>query len=171
MILSGDEFGRTQQGNNNAYCQDNEISWLDWRLAEREAGLLRFFQLMIGFRRNCPLLRRANFELNGENGFHITWHGVKRAKPDWCTDSRTVAMQLTQLQDEHGRDDLHFIANAYDGDLEFELPLIGEREWFRIVDTALDSPLDIAEEGLEFPLLSQEDYLVKAHSVVMFVAK
>jgi glycogen operon protein len=171
MILAGDEIGRTQQGNNNAYCQDNEISWVDWSLAEKNAGLLRFFQLMIAFRKRCPLLRRQSFQLHGEGGFHITWHGIKRAKPDWGHDSRTLAMQLTQVHDEHARDDLHFIANAYSGDLDFELPQIAEREWFRVADTAQPSPLDIAEDGQEFPLLSQERYLLKARSVAIFVAK
>jgi isoamylase len=171
MVLSGDEIGRTQQGNNNAYCQDNEISWLDWRMADSNADLLRFFQLMIAFRKRCPLLRRSTFELNGENGFHITWHGTKRAKPDWSYESRTVAMQLTQLYGGNHRDDLHFIASAYSGDLDFELPQIGEREWFRLADTALASPQDIAEQDQEFPLLSQESYMVKAHSVAIFVAK
>jgi glycogen operon protein len=186
MILAGDEIGRTQQGNNNAYCQDNEISWLDWRLAEKNAGLLRFFQLMIAFRKRCALLRRSTFQLNGEGGFHISWHGTKRMKPDWSSESRSVAMQLTQLHrglqvpatfaenwaDQSGpRDDLHFIANAYSGDLEFELPQIGEHEWFRVVDTAEASPLDIAEDGQEFPLLSQESYIVKARSVAIFVSK
>ena len=80
-------------------------------------------------------------------------------------------MQLTQFNADGSRDDLHFIANAHCGDLEFELPQIGEREWFRLVDTALPSPHDIAEDGQEFPLLSQESYQVKARSVVMFVAK
>jgi glycogen operon protein len=171
MIRAGDEIGRTQQGNNNAYCQDNEISWLDWRLAETNAGLLRFFQLLIAFRKRCALLRRDSFHFNGEGGFHITWHGVKRVKPDWGHESRSVAMQLTQLHNDEGRDDLHFVANAYSGDLEFELPEIGEHEWFRLVDTAQASPLDIAEEGQEFPLLSQESYLVKARSVAIFVNK
>ena len=91
---------------------------------------------MIAFRKRCPLLRRADFQLNGEGGFHITWHGVKRMKPDWGHASRTVAMQLTQLHEGDARDDLHFIANAYWEDLEFELPQIGDREWFRLVDTA-----------------------------------
>ena len=171
MILAGDELGRTQQGNNNAYCQDNEISWVDWRMAQQNAGLLRFFQLMIAFRKRCPLLRRESFELHGEGGFHINWHGVKRMTPDWGHESRTVAMQLTQLHDGEPRQDLHFIANSYWDDLDFELPQIGEHEWFRLVDTALASPQDIAEEGQEFPLLSQESYRVKAHSVAIFVAK
>jgi glycogen operon protein len=171
MILSGDEMGRTQQGNNNAYCQDNEISWVDWRMAESNAGLLRFFQLMIAFRKRSALMRRATFAMNGEGGFHITWHGTKRVKPDWGYESRTLAMQLTQLNADGSRDDHHFIANAYSGDLDFELPQIGEREWFRLVDTALSSPIDIAEDGQEFPLLSQESYPVQARSVVIFVAK
>ena len=171
MILAGDEMARTQQGNNNAYCQDNEISWLDWRMMASHADLLRFFQLLIAFRKRCPLLRRESFQLHGEGGFHITWHGVKRMQPDWGYDSRTVAMQLTQLHADGSREDLHFIANAYSGDLQFELPQIGQHEWFRLVDTALTSPKDIAEEGLEFPLLTQESYLVRAHSVTIFVSK
>jgi len=171
MILSGDEIGRTQQGNNNAYCQDNEISWVDWRMADSHAGLLRFFQLMIAFRKRSHLLRRVSFQLHGEGGFHITWHGVKRMQPDWSSPSRTIALQLTQLQDNGARDDVHFIANAYTGELDFDLPQIGEREWFRLLDTALPSPQDIAEEHQEFPLLSQESYRVQPHSVVIFVAK
>ena len=92
-------------------------------------------------------------------------------KPDWRDCSRTMAMQLTQLNADESRDDVFFIANAYSGDLEFELPQIGEREWFRLVDTAQASPQDVAEEGQEFPLLSQESYLVKGRSVAVFVAK
>ena len=171
MLLAGDELGRTQRGNNNAYCQDNDISWVDWRMAESDAGLLRFFQQMIAFRRRTKLLRRDSFELNGEGRFHITWHGTKRMKPDWSDCSRSIAMQLTQIHDEHTRDDLFFIANAYEGDLDFELPQIGEREWFRVVDTAQPSPSDVAEDGQEFPLLSQESYAVQARSVAVFVAK
>ncbi len=171
MITAGDEICRTQQGNNNAYCQDNDISWVDWRMAESNAGLLRFFQQMIAFRKRTRLLRRDSFELNGEGGFHITWHGTQRMKADWRDCSRSVAMQLTQIHDEHMRDDLFLVANSYEGDLEFELPQIGEREWFRVVDTAQPSPSDVAEDGQEFPLLSQESYAVKGRSVVVFVAK
>ena len=171
MILAGDEIGRTQQGNNNAYCQDNEVSWVDWRMAESNAGLLRFFQLMIAFRKRCPLLRRESFQLHGEGGFHITWHGIKRMRPDWSEASRTVAMQLTQLQENGPREDLHFIASAYWEELDFELPQIGEREWFRLADTSLPSPHDIADDDQEFPLLSQESYRVQPRSVVIFIAK
>ena len=80
-------------------------------------------------------------------------------------------MQWTQLHPDGSRDDLHFIAHAHWDDAEFELPDIGKREWFRLVDTALPSPQDIADEGQEFPLLSQESYPVQGRSVAIFVAK
>jgi glycogen operon protein len=171
MILAGDEIGRTQQGNNNAYCQDNDISWVDWDLAKDNAGLLRFFQLMIAFRKRCPMLHRDTFVLDGTTGFHVTWHGKKRLSSDWSSESRSLAMQWTQLHPDGSREDLHFIAHSHWEDATFELPDIGQREWFRLADTALPSPLDIADDGQEFPLLSQDQYPVKARSVVIFVAK
>src|SRR5262249_56802624 len=77
MILAGDEFGRTQCGNNNAYCQDNELSWVDWRLLDTNADLFRFFKLLIGLRRTHPLLRREAFDLDEErHTCQIAWHGV-----------------------------------------------------------------------------------------------
>ncbi len=171
MILAGDEFERTQLGNNNAYCQDNEISWVNWHMADSNADLVRFFRLLIDFRKRSPLLRRSTFNFSGSDGFHVTWHGVKRMQPDWSYDSHTVAMQLTQFAPDGGRQDLHFIANAHWDDHEFELPQIGEYEWFRLVDTSQPSPHDIADDGQEFPLLSQDSFTVKARSVVVFVGK
>jgi isoamylase len=171
MLLAGDEMGRTQQGNNNAYCQDNNVSWMNWDLATENAGLVRFFQLLIAFRKRCPMLRRDTFALDAGTGFHVTWHGQKRLSADWGPESRSVAMQWTQLHPDGTRDDLHFIAQAHWEDQEFELPDIGKREWFRLVDTSLAAPQDVAEEGQEYPLPSQETYAVKARSVVIFVAK
>jgi glycogen operon protein len=140
-------------------------------MAETNAELLRFFRLMTAFRKRCPLLRRTDLQLHGENGFHITWHGTKRMQADWMAESRSLAMQLTQLNPDGSREDLHFIANAYFGALDFELPQIGQQEWFRLADTAQPSPNDIAEDGQEFPLLSQDSYMVQARSVAIFVAK
>jgi len=171
MVTAGDEFARTQQGNNNAYCQDNEISWVNWHMAEANADLVRFFSLLIDFRKRTQLLRRSTFNFSGSDGFHVTWHGVKRMAPDWGYDSRTLAMQLTQLNPDGSRQDVHFIANAHWEDHDFELPQIGEYEWFRLVDTSQLSPNDIAADGQEFPLLSQESYTVKARSVVVLVGK
>jgi glycogen operon protein len=171
MMLAGDEFARTQQGNNNAYCQDNEISWVNWRLAENNADLVRFFRLLIAFRKRSSLVRRSRFAFHGEDGFYVTWHGMKRDQPGWDYESRVIAMQLTQLGVNGTREDMHFIANAHWEDHDFDLPQIGEREWFRLADTAQLSPLDVAEDGQEFPLLSQDSYLVRARSVAVFVSK
>ena len=92
-------------------------------------------------------------------------------QPDWSYDSRAVAMQLTQFNADGSRQDLHFIANAHWEDHEFELPQIGEYEWFRMADTSLPSPHDIADDGQEFPLVSQDSYVVRSRSVTVFVAK
>ncbi len=113
MLLSGDEMGRTQQGNNNAYCQDNDISWINWDLAKQNAGLVRFFQLMIAFRKRCPMLRRDTFALDGSTGFHVTWHGTKRMSADWGPESRSLGMQWTQTYPDGSRQDLHFIAHSH----------------------------------------------------------
>ncbi len=164
MITAGDEFARTQQGNNNAYCQDNEISWVDWHNAESHADLVRFFRLLIAFRKRTPRLRRSTFNFSGSDGFHVTWHGVKRMQPDWSYDSRSIAVQFTQFEPDGSRQDVHLVANAHWEDREFELPQIGEYEWFRLIDTSLPSPNDIAEDGQEFPLLSQESYTAKSRS-------
>jgi glycogen operon protein len=172
MMLSGDEIGRTQQGNNNAYCQDNDVSWLNWDMAKDNADLLRFFQLMIAFRKRCAMLRRDTFTLDGGTGFHVTWHGAKRMSADWGAESRSLAMQWTQTHADGSRDDVHFIAHAHWEDLRFELPeLGGAKKWYRLVDTAQASPQDIAEEGKEYALRTQNSYNVKARSVVIFVAK
>jgi glycogen operon protein len=171
MILAGDEFARTQQGNNNAYCQDNEISWINWQFANANGDLVRFFRLLIAFRKKSSLLRRPRFAFNGEDGFYVRWHGVKRMQPDWGYESRSIAMQLTQLGANGAREDLHFIANAHWEAHDFELPQIGEREWFRLADTAQLTPMDISEDGQEFPLSSQDSYTVKARSVAVFVSK
>jgi len=90
---------------------------------------------------------------------------------DWDHQSRTLAMQLTQLQPDGSCEDLHFIANSYTDPLDFELPLIGEYEWFRLGDSAQKSPLDIADDGQEFRLLLQESYTMLPKSVAIFVAK
>jgi isoamylase len=171
MILAGDELGRTQQGNNNAYCQDNDVSWVNWNLATENADLVRFFQLMIAFRKRSPMLRRDTFTLDGGTGFHVTWHGSKRMAADWSPQSRSIAMQWTQTHSDGSREDLHFIAHAHWEDSNFELPEIGQGKWFRLVDTALPPPQDIAEEGKEFALPSQDSYPIKARSVAIFVAR
>jgi isoamylase len=113
MILAGDEFGRTQCGNNNAYCQDNERSWVDWRLLEANSDLLRFFKLLIQFRLEHWLLRREEYDLNEEDrSLHIAWHSAELGKPDWSWESHSRVMHLHSV--EGGElDNIYFIAHAH----------------------------------------------------------
>jgi glycogen operon protein len=130
MLLAGDEFGRTQHGNNNAYCQDNETGWVNWDYAERNQDLLDFVRRLIRFRHEHPILRRQGFSAGN---VWIHWHGVRLGAPDWSSDSHSLAMHV------HGNeDDVYVIANAWSGDLDFELPP-GIR-WMRTIDTAALDP-------------------------------
>ena len=98
MILAGDEFLRTQQGNNNAWCQDNEISWVDWRLAEKNADFLRFMRMLIALRKRHPALRRRAFFRGAGPDEDLTpdifWHGVEPDEPAFTTEGQTIAYTL-----------------------------------------------------------------------------
>jgi len=167
MILMGDELRRTQRGNNNAYCQDNEISWLDWRLLDQYADVHRFVRLLIERR----LLRQTGLELEGESlnrllqGADKAWHGVKLNQPDWSDNSHSLAFSA-----EIRREKLliYLILNAYWEPLEFELPAIGG-PWCRWIDTTLDSPRDIVPWQDSTPV-SASTYAAGPRSVVVLFA-
>jgi isoamylase len=145
MILMGDEVRRTQAGNNNAYCQDNEISWFDWSLVDAHADVLRFAALLIE-RRLLRAVEHEDLHLSLNQMLRqakCSWHGVKLDQPDWSDGSHSVAFTAELLHD-HMR--FHLILNAYWEPLEFELPQTGEGRngpWRRWIDTALETPNDI----------------------------
>jgi isoamylase len=168
MLLMGDEVRRTQQGNNNAYCQDNEISWFDWSLCERNADVLRFVRNMI----------RLRLDFNqGAKGVRITledylskarveWHGVQIGKPDWGENSHSVAFTLHNIPVSQVR---YVAINAYWQPLEFGLPPVkgdSDAAWLRLMDTSLPSPDDISEEG-ERSVVAGASYIVNPRSIVM----
>ncbi len=159
FLLQGDEFGRTQQGNNNAYCQDSEISWVNWKLAESNAGLLRFTRMMIALRKR--------FFASDKEGLsnRIRWHGP-RGEPDWGECSRTLAFHL---HGEAGLPDLFVICNAHWETQRFHLPH-HPGHWRRLVDTNLPSPCDIVEEQHAVPLHPSDHYLVSPRSTVILMA-
>jgi isoamylase len=144
MILMGDEARRTQFGNNNAYCQDNETSWFDWRLVRKHEDVHRFMILVNARRRLRKIeIERQRISLNQLlRGTNLTWHGVKVGQPDWRSSSHSIALTV-DLPDESLT--LHLIANAYWEALDFELPHTTGREtsWRRWINTGLDSPQDI----------------------------
>jgi len=168
MISMGDEVRRTQRGNNNAYCQDNEISWLDWGLVRQHADVHRFVSLLNARR----LLRdmeheRRRVSLN-QLIRHATkaWHGVKLGQPDWSDQSHSLAFSAELRQDGLC---VHVILNAYWGPLTFELPPSGDTgtgPWRRWIDTSLGSPQDIVPWQAA-PALSGRTYGAGARSVVV----
>jgi glycogen operon protein len=169
MILMGDEVRQTQGGNNNAYCHDNETSWLDWTLLTKHADVLRFVRLLVARR----LLRDVGYESRRESlntmirQANKAWHGARLHQPDWGDHSHSVAFGA-ELQKEGVL--FHFILNAYWEPLDFELPrLQGGAAWRRWIDTALASPDDIVPWG-EAPPLAGSLYRVADRSVVMLYA-
>jgi len=171
MLLAGDEFRRTQRGNNNAYCHDNEVSWIDWRRLEQERDLFRFTQGMIRFRKQHPNLRRRHY-FWGETDEHgrpdIVWHGVTLGAPDWRHVSRSLAFTLAGF----GRDaDLHVMINMWTEDLDFEVPApLPGLAWARAIDTSAAPPADVPDEGHE-PAITGPVCRVPARSVSVLLSR
>jgi len=170
MITAGDEIRRTQGGNNNAYCQDSEISWIDWTRAEKHSDVLRFFHEMIALRLRHPLLRRGSFftgETNVRGLRDITWHGTTLNQPAWNDPgARLLAVTFGGSDAEV---DLHLMMNMSDGNARFELPVAIRHSWQRVLDTSLLSPDDIvpAGEGVD---IEGNEYLVNSRSIVLLVS-
>ncbi len=167
MLLMGDEVRRTQRGNNNAYCHDNEISWFDWRLVERHADILRFVKLLNSFRQRRDLTTvssRSSLNQLLEKA-RIQWSGVDLNCPDWSDDSHSLAITLESLR---GPVLLHGIFNAYWEALAFAVPPppTSHQCWRRCIDTALTSPHDISpiEEAAVF---TGTRYVAQPRSVVL----
>jgi glycogen operon protein len=171
MILSGDEVRRTQQGNNNAYCQDNQISWFDWRLVAGRADLFRFWKLMIDFRRRHGAVHRSRFfegKVNQRGLPDVSWHGCQLLRPGWDDpNARALAFTLAGFGAE---EDIHVMLNMDAQGLDFELPVVKGRQWHLVVDTAKPSPQDIIDPGKEQPLAGQQIH-VEGRSVVVLVSR
>jgi glycogen operon protein len=171
MLVAGDEVRRTQGGNNNAYCQDNQTSWFDWTLVEKNRDLFRFWKHMIDFRKRHASLRRPTFfsaAVNERGMPEVVWHGTKLNSPGWNDpDGRALGITLAGFR---GEEDIHIMLNMYWEALHFELPPVAGRVWFRAVDTSLTSPLDIAEPGSEAPIAGST-YPVGQRSVVVLISR
>jgi glycogen operon protein len=172
MLLMGDEVRRTQLGNNNAYCQDNEISWFDWSLVEKHADILRFVQRLIHVRLNLDVLRGDSSASLTEflHQAKIQWHGVTLNRPDWKDGSHSLAMTMQCLRETCA---FHFMLNMYWEALTFELPLPAggpSARWRRVLDTYLPSPDDICEQE-SAPPVNAAKYKVGPRSVVVLVSQ
>ena len=171
MLLMGDEVRRTQGGNNNPYCQDNETSWFDWTLLDKEADLHRFVKLLLSRR----VLRRFDGEQQRVSLNQLlrharkAWHGTKLNQPDWSNQSHSLAVSASVWSEKLC---FHLILNAYWEPLEFELPdetAAHGNPWRRWIDTSLASPDDIIDWPTA-PIISDHIYRAGPRSVVVLIA-
>lgn len=170
MLAMGDELCRSQAGNNNAYCQDNPISWFNWNLLQHHADLHRFVRELIAYR------QRRDFVVDGEplslsellRRHQVSWHGVEPDRPDWSEQSHSLAMTLTSASH---RFRLCLMANAWWEPLHFTLPPadFGNEQWHRWIDTARPSPDDITAWE-QAPVIEQPSLTVADRSVVVLFA-
>ena len=170
MLVMGDEVRRSQRGNNNAYCQDNDTSWFDWNLLSKHTDVLRFVKLLIELRvmRDVEHERRRVSLSQVPGEVKHAWHGVKLNQPDWSPVSHSLALGA-ELKNEGLL--LHIILSAYWEALDFELPTLrnGRENWRRWIDTALDPPHEICEWNKAAPVPGGT-YRAGARSVVVLIA-
>lgn len=133
MLLGGDEFRRTQAGNNNAYCQDNPVSWYDWSLVQRNAELVRFVRRLIALRKAHPVLRAETFYRDTD----VTWLGPAGGQPDWHGPDNLLGCSVRA-----GRAALCLLFNASERACQFVLPTLTTGEWQVAIDTSKDTPSD-----------------------------
>ncbi|MCS5421213.1 MULTISPECIES: glycogen debranching protein GlgX [Psychrilyobacter] len=177
MILSGDEFGNTQFGNNNAYCQDNEISWLNWDLVKENNDLFSYFKNIIAFRKAYPVLRVTRFDsYHTDAGYpEISWHGTKAWNFNYDSLSYTVGVMFFGSAEKYGTEDDEFIYMAMNSHWKthgFELPVLpGEKSWYVAVNTDMPSGEDFWPQGKEQKLKNQKKILVGSRSVIVLISK
>lgn len=165
MLLGGDEFRRTQGGNNNAWCQDNETSWVDWNLLEQHRELHRFVRELLAFRRAHPVLSRERFYTEAE----IQWFGPDGNVPDWFDPS---ARQLACRIREDAHDGLFLIFNAGSECVDFRVPEApDDRHWHRVVDTHRPAPEDIASPGRALRLDAPVAYQVAPRTGIVLATR
>ena len=176
MLLMGDEFARTQKGNNNAYCQDNEINWVDWSRKEKNSDIFYFTKKVIEFRKKHHSLKREHFfadkDLSGDGIADITWHGIDSFNPDWASHSRTLAFMISGNdfidEDTPPDNDIYVVFNSYDKALEFELPKLNGKKWYRVIDTHMIHGHDFLDIPLE---VHGKKYKVMDRSAIVLISK
>ena len=180
MILGGDEIGRTQNGNNNAYCQDNEISWYDWSLLEKNAQLYRFVKEVITFRRHHPGFMRPEFYTGRDGNYNaipdISWFDENGDAPDWEKIGLCLALRMdgskADILADRDDNDFFIMFNSGEETTAFKVcePLDGKK-WLRAVDTGLTSPNDILAAGSEAFLDDPYTYEVMGRSMVVLISR
>lgn len=164
MLLGGDEFRRTQRGNNNAYCQDNEISWINWALLQQNEEIFQFARGALALRRAYPVLRREAFYTDQD----IRWFNPFGDTPNWSSAYEKCLACLIRGQ---GSPELYLMFNAYVEPISFRLPSPVQGAWHSAADTSVSFPHDICKPGEETVLANSKDYVVQSRSSVVLVAR
>lgn len=174
MLLMGDEVGRSQQGNNNTYCQDGPMNWLDWNLTSTNADLFRFCRCLIAFRKQHPVLRRqihAGWASDAGGTFEVSWHGTRAGRPDFADHSRVLALML-KAQDGDDLDVVYAAFNMYWDPLDFELPSPPTGcQWHQFANTGLTAPDDIHEPGSEPAVTDSRKITLAGRAVTILIAR
>jgi glycogen operon protein len=179
MALGGDEFMRSQRGNNNAYCQDNEISWFNWEEAERNSDMIDFFQKTIAFTKRYRILQRRKFflgrDLDADHLPDITWYGKDLGRPSWDEfELRTLCYLLDGGEESSELGDYHlFVILNADPNLQYiRIPAPQEgQSWYRVIDTSLPRGEDFLEPGQEVLLDPSDFYLANPGSTVVLLGE
>lgn len=171
MFFSGDEFGNTKFGNNNSYCQDNEISWIDWSLLKKNKELFEFFKFMIAYRKKHPVIRKKlDNAVCGMEGMHA--HDVNADRMEVSQNAKTLAVSFAGYDRKKCKDDLVYVAvNAYWEEVRITLPnLVNHGAWYLSVDTYGDENGKYCyEEGEEIRI--DHEYVMKPRSIVVFTGR
>lgn len=180
MILMGDEIRRTQGGNNNAYCQDNDISWMNWEYRQRHGDVFRFVREVIRFRLSHPAFQRPEFLTGKDSSSHsipdITWFDENGRTPDWAKIDNFIAYRLVGSQasiiSDCDDNDFYIMFNSSPRDITATVcPPPPGKKWFRAIDTSYDAPDDIRDAGNEVVLQNQEKYVILSRSSVVLISR
>ncbi|MGR8934287.1 MAG: glycogen debranching protein GlgX [Gammaproteobacteria bacterium] len=169
MLLAGDEVLKTQYGNNNGYCQNNELTWFDWNISGRKKEMLQFVRRMIALRKRSPCLMRRRF-LKGDKAPErempdVSWHGMRINDPLWSDpDARVLAFTLAGIGE--GDNDLHIMLNMSDHKIDMELPVLKSRHWCLAIDTSANFPDDAILPENQSPY-NNYSYPVEARTIVV----
>ncbi|MBN2009900.1 glycogen debranching protein GlgX [candidate division KSB1 bacterium] len=178
MILGGDEFLRTQHGNNNAYCQDNDITWFDWNMISQHTDMVTFCKKAIAFRKRHTILHWRKFfsgrDNDGDYVPDIAWFDENLHTPDWFNaNSQLLSYQLDGSENASALADYHlfFILNAAYNLHTVKLPYHDDKKWFRVIDTSLESGDDFLSDGKEILIDPPEYYIINPRSTVVLIGK
>jgi isoamylase len=163
MVLMGDEYGHTKNGNNNTWCQDNALNWFQWNKLKENEAFYRFYRLMIRFRKEHSILQRTSFLTNSD----VDWHGTMPFKPEWNNNIQFVALTLKDLKNYQN---LYIAFNAQDHAQSVHVPPPPHmKNWQWAINTANPSPTDIYEKN-NGPLLTENPYRMSAFSAIVLIS-